>query len=374
MRHPRRPVRLSALAGWLLAMPAFAADTAADPLAGATLTVFNDGAVRHVSLGAPETPTMTVFTENGAREVALPASPQPASTATAERAAWVPGTDAGDKGYFRLSHGYRHDKTRFNIASDASGKASPNVISELTWEMPNAEIRLDAGFTHASGFTLRGHLAYARTLSGGRVQDSDYLLDDRQAEYSRSYSDPKGSTARDLSFGVGWRMPLADEHDLTPMIGLARYSGRYRMRNGEQIIPALGDFSGLDNNYEPEWRSGWIGLESESRPNSRLTVRAGLKHHWFSYEAEANWNLRTDFAHPVSFRQNGHGTGWEAELGADWAFLPRHSLSFDLSGRSLRLKDGNNVFYLANGQSRTQQLNGVFNDSWAVRLGYRFDY
>ena len=366
------------LVGLLFASPALAVTGPADPLAGATLTVFETSEIRHVALGTPETPTMTVYTDGGSHDMLLvpmvPPTPAPDRQGT-----WSPRGNHGVSGYLRLSSGYRHDKTRFNIASDASGKATPNIISELTWEMPNAEIRLDAGWTHASGFTLRGHLAYANTLAG-EVQDSDYALDDRRAEFSRSYSDPKGSTARDLSLGVGWRFPLSSDHDLAPMIGLAHYSGRYRMRNGEQVVSnygfgmPLGPFDGLNSTYEPDWRSGWIGLESSSRPNRRLTVRAGLKHHWFSYEAEANWNLRTTFAQPISFRQTGHGTGWEADLGADWAFLPRHSLSLDLSSRLLRLKDGNNVFYLASGQSHAQQLNGVFNDSWALRLGYRFDY
>ncbi|MFT3848575.1 MAG: hypothetical protein QM739_07785 [Propionivibrio sp.] len=376
-----KPAVLNIVTGLTSAMlvctPSAWASKDTDPLAGATLTVYDGEGVHKIDLGKPETtnipenPTMTVFAGGGSHTVALtPAAPIETPTTT----------DTPSSGYFRLTSGYRNDETSFNIASDASGNATPNIISELTWEMPNAEIRFDAGWTHASGFTLRGHLAYARTVFDGRVQDSDYALDDRQAEFSRSYSDPEGSTARDLSLGVGWRVPLAAGHVLTPMIGLARYSGHYRMRDGEQVLSnygfgvPLGDFAGLDSTYEPEWRSGWIGLESVSRPNSRLTVRAGLKHHWFSYEADADWNLRTTFAHPVSFRQTGHGTGWEADLGADWAFLPQHSLTFDLSGRSLRLEDGNNVFFYANGQSHAQQLNGVFNDSWALRLGYRFDY
>jgi hypothetical protein len=355
--------RHALLAGLLCAARALAA---ADPLAGATLTVFESGAARQVGLGTGEAPTMTVYTDAGPREVAL--------TAVAPA-----GGGRAEGGYFRLSSGYRHDKTSYNIASDASGRATPNVLSELAWEMPNAELRLDAGWTHASGFTLRGHAAYARTL-GGEVQDSDYLLDGRQAEFSRSYSDPRGSTAHDVSLGTGWRFPLGAGHDLTPMIGLARYKGSYRMRDGKQVVAdygfgmPLGGFAGLDAKYEPEWRSGWIGVESESRPNERLTVRAGLKHHWFSYEATANWNLREDFAHPVSFRHLGHGTGWEADFGADWSPWPRHSVSVGLSGRTLRLRDGRDITYFADGSSGEIQLNGVDNDSWALRLGYRFDY
>ncbi|MDR0578757.1 MAG: hypothetical protein LBI87_14800 [Candidatus Accumulibacter sp.] len=339
----------------------------ADPLAGATLTVFGAGAAREVRLGGGDAPVMTVYGDAGPRQITLPSIAPPRDL--------LPARGAG--AYFRLSGGYRHGRTRFDIAADPGGRATPNVLSELTWNLPQAEIRLDAGWTHASGFTLRGHLAVARVLSGGRARDSDYALDGREGEFSRSYSSPKGSVSRDYSLGAGWRFALPGDHDLTPMIGLARYAGKYRMRDGKQIVPPLGDFDGLDSRYEPEWRSGWIGLESESRPNGRLTVRASLKHHWFSYRATADWNLRGNFAHPASFRHLGHGTGWEAGVGVDWrlgAPRSRHALSLDLSGRRLRVRDGRDITYFANGRSAETQLNGVDNGGWALRAGYRLDY
>lgn len=341
--------------------------SAADPLAGATLAVFDDGAVRQVDLGAAQSATMIVFSDDGAREVALPSAAHGAGSDPTV----LPGR--GDTGYLRLSTGYRRDETSFNIASDASGDATPNVISELSWTLPAAQIRLDAGWTHASGFALRGHLAYARALAG-TVQDSDYALDDRQAEFSRSYSDPAGSSAYAYSLGVGWRFALTRDADLTALIGAARTRASYRMRDGDQVIPALGAFAGLDSRYEPDWRSGWLGFDVDARPDPRLVVRTGLKYHWFSYQAQADWNLRGDFAHPLSFRQSGNGAGWEADFGADWALASHHFVSLDVSAAQLRLKDGDNVFHSADGTTSTQRLNGVTSDSWGVRLGYRYAY
>ena len=40
-----------------------------------------------------------------------------------------------------------------------------------------------------------------------------------------------------------------------------------------------------------------------------------LERHWPKYEARANWNLRDDFAHPVSFEHEANGRGWVMELG-----------------------------------------------------------
>ena len=345
-----------------------AAVDAADPLAAATLAVFDDGAVRQVEFGTAPAATMTVFGADGARAVALPVTPDAGDA-----------TRRDDAGYLRLSTGYRRDKTRFDIASDANGEATPNVISELQWTLPSAEIRLDAGWTHSSGFALRGHLAYASALAG-MVQDSDFALDNRQAEFSRSYSDPTGSHATAYALGVGWRFPLGRDADLTPLVGMARTRALYRMRDGDQVLSnygfavPLGAFSGLDSRYEPDWRSGWVGVDVDVRPDPRLVVRSGVKYHWFSYAAQADWNLRSDFEHPLSFRQTGNGTGWEADIGADWALAPHHFVSLDVSLSQFRLRNGDIVFFKADGTTSTQRLNGVDNDAWALRVGYRIDY
>ena len=333
----------------------------ADPLAGAAMTIYEADGPRSITFDAP---TMTVFSGSETHQVEIASD-------------WG---HAAENGFVKLSTGYRHDRTSFDIAADASGRATPNILSELTWQLPSAEIRIDGEWTHDSGFTVKGHLAYAQAFSGGEVQDSDYLSNDRQAEFSRSYSDPRGSTSHDLSLGVGWRIPLGERESLTPMVGMARYRGDYRMRDGRQVISAygfgmpLGAFDGLDSSYSPRWRSGWIGIDGAFRAGDQVTINTALKQHWFSYEAEANWNLRNSFAHPVSFRHSGYGSGWEAEINSAWTIQPRHRLSFDVSARDLRLKDGRDITYLADGSSVETQLNSVLSETWSARLGYRFDY
>ena len=345
----------------LLLVLALGRAASADPLAGAAMTVYAADGARLMLIDAP---TMTVFTDDGAHQQTVGAD-------------W--GLAAED-GFVKISTGYRNDKTTFSIAADASGNATPNILSELSWRLPNAEIRVDGAWSHGSGFTIKGYLAYAKTFSGGEVQDSDYALDDRQAEFSRSYSDPRGSSSRDVSLGIGWRIPLSATESLTPMVGVARFDGDYRMRDGRQVVSAygfgmpLGSFDGLDSTYAPRWRGGWIGIDGAFRAGDRVTVNGGIKQHWFNYEAEANWNLRDDFAHPVSFRHRGDSRGWEAQLGADWAVQPRHQLSFDVSARELRLKDGRDITYFADGSSAETRLNSVLSETWSARLGYRFDY
>lgn len=337
----------------------FSLPAQADPLASASMAVFDADGPRHVDLTPTETPVLTVFTPDGEREVALTTS-------------WP---EIQGSGYLKLSSGYRHDKLRYNIPGNGA-----NIASELTWHVPASEIRVDGDWTHTSGLTIKGHLAYAQAIAGGEVQDSDYLLSDRQGEFSRSYAKPQDSRMFDISLGAGWKLPLGKGNSLTPMLGLARYDSLYRMRDGQQVISAygfttpLGSFPGLDSKYNPVWSSVWQGLSAEFEPLAQFSLRATIKHHWFDYRAEADWNLRSDRAHPISFVHEGYGRGWENELGADWRLFQSHRLTLDLSMRKFELKDGKRILYPASGGSIETSLNEVIADSWSARLGYRHDF
>jgi len=342
----------------------------ADPLAGATMAVFEANGPREVELASTAMPTLTVFTPDGAREVDMQTN-------------WPEIQGAGHLG---ISVGPRYDRAAFAIG----GHGSANILSELQWKVPAAEIRVDGQWTHTSGFSIKGHLAYAAAVSGGEVRDSDYVYDDRQGEFSRSYANPDESRMFDISLGAGWRLPLGSTLALTPMFGVARYDSEYRQRDGDltvwtrdyakQLGPyydydqPLGRFTNLHSSYKPVWRSNWLGVDGEFKPSEQFTLRAGIKQHWFRYQAEANWNLRGSFAHPVSFLHQGHGQGWEADLGADWRLLGGHRLSLDLGMRELRVKDGTDTTFFYNGTSSEITLRTATSDSWSARLGYRYEF
>lgn len=366
MKKPRVGA-LSAVLALLGSPPAVA-----DLFASGSMVVFTADGQREIALAPAPAPTLTVFTPDGTRAVAIDAD-------------WP---RMQGNGYLNLSAGYRHDKLSFNIAADRRGAATPNILSELTWEIPAAELRLDGSWTHASGFTAKAYLAYAHASSAGKVQDSDYALNDRQGEFSRSYADPGDSQMLDVSLGAGWRFPLAGLSSVTPMLGLARQESELRSRQGRQVLwdsdharrvgiagsVPLGEFAGLDSSYQPVWESVWVGLDGEFRPSERLSLRGGLKQHWFRYKAEADWNLRDDLAHPVSFRHQGDGTGWQAEVGADWLVVPGHKLTLNVSGSRFTLQDGKDTTYFRNGRSVDLRLNEVIADTWSARLGYQLDY
>jgi hypothetical protein len=225
----------------------------------------------------------------------------------------APGVQGTPKENFdvRLSGGYRLGGLRWNIA-DTDG--DPNILSELTWsELQVAEIEATADLD-IEGFTIRADLGCGYVFSGD-VQDSDYHSDDRTDEFSRSYSKAEGGYLLNAQTGLGYRFDLgAAPFSLLPMIGIAFHRQAMKMTDGEQVIPSTGPIDGLDSSYTANWLNLWVSLDAEYRSAGRLSAGAAVSVHPALYYAEADWNLRTDYAHPVSFVHKAFGWGLHGDL------------------------------------------------------------
>jgi len=79
--------------------------------------------------------------------------------------------------------------------------------------------------------------------------------------------------------------------------------------DGSQTIPSTGPIANLDSNYDAEWSGPWLGLNLRLEADARNSVMINAEYHRADYYAEANWNLREDLAHPVSFKHWTQGYG-----------------------------------------------------------------
>lgn len=288
-----------------------------------------------------------------------------------------------------LSSGYRQDQLDWNIAGTASG-TSPNVISELTWrDMDILQLKAEVTGRSPQQFYFRGALGYGMALDGEN-QDSDYAGDNRTLEFSRSVNGVDGSTVIDLSGALGYEISFGDQqqHALIPLLGYSLHLQNMRMTDGNQALwngvyaqmldptlpgtVPLGPFSGLDSSYDSRWAGPFLGLDLlwDLREQGNAFLR--LEYHWVKYHAEADWNLREDFAHPVSFEHDADGQGWVLEAG--WTQpLPGDGWVWGVSVglQRWRTGEGDTRFYLVdpappcNGACYSQtQLNEV---NWISR-------
>lgn len=298
-------------------------------------------------------------------------------------AAVLPGAAAGEAIGYDVSVGADHRLAQldWNIAGDLTG-SNPNVLSELRWyDLDIAQIsvalRAEAGRVIVE---LAGDYG---DITSGNNEDSDYLADNRQHQFSRSVNTGAGTVA-DARLGVGYRFALHDDAlhhygDIIPMFGVSLHRQDLRIRDGVQVLPSGGAIDGLDSRYGARWRGPWIGVTLQVPATARALLSADFAYHWASYSAEADWNLRDDLAHPLSFRHDSIGSGLAAGFALSYQWTRRWSLMGRLEAQQWRADPGIDTYYLVDpdtGETLAQatRLNAVHWKSRTVGVSvvYRF--
>lgn len=258
--------------------------------------------------------------------------------------------------------GYRRDSLDWNIA-DVDG--SPNVLSELRWgSLQTLELKAHVSL-NVERLVIMGD-AYLGDYYKGTNRDSDYFGDNRTGEFSRSVNDADGATWGS-TLGLGLRLPIRElipphqpELVLTPMVGFSYFEQQLNMFNGYQVIPASGSFPDLYSEYNTQWRMPWASVKLEATDYFDRTFEIGATLYRYGYfDADANWNLREEFAHPVSFRHHSraYGYGWHA--GVRVPMQNGLNLTVRFEQRMFTTEPGRDVTYLADGTSDETGLNEV---------------
>lgn len=273
--------------------------------------------------------------------------------------------------------GYRHDQVDWNIAGL---NGTPNILSELQWQnIQSVMLNTGAALSFADNWYGEANLGYGNIFDG-RNQDSDYFLDNRQGEFSRSNNLTEDGATIDLSGAIGYHLNIGWKNTtpnlrLTPKLGYAFHTQQFNTTQGFQTIPAFGSFDGLDSYYDATWFGPWGGLATRFNVSKALTLDAQVDYHLADYEGTGNWNLRDDFAHPQSFTHKAEGYGitasalaryrlnndWTLRLSANWQTWQAHHSGVDTTNFS-------------DGTSLTTGFNGANWDSYGFNFGveYRF--
>jgi len=270
---------------------------------------------------------------------------------------------------FDVHAGDRTDQLNWSIAANAGAAATPNIRSELTWtDVRIRQIGASWKATEPEGLQLRAALDYGR-IAHGRNQDSDYLGDNRTLEESRSNNDTNDDYVWDAAFALGLRNVLDDARVITPFVGLSHHAQHLRITNGNQTIPADGPFPGLDTTYRAQWTGPFVGFEAQTAVDAPH-VFFRLEYHWARYRAKANWNLRPDFDHPLSFKHDAGATGRVLAFGLASApvlggFVARLTLHF----QRWSTDPGTDRAFRSDGTSTSTRLNEVEWTSRTILLG-----
>ena len=279
-----------------------------------------------------------------------------------------------ERSEFALTGGYRVDRLDWNIAGDINGK-NPDVLSELTWN----DLKSHQLSARGKMILLNDQMPFGRVLRlgasygeiyAGANQDSDYDGNGRTQEFSRSNNQADSGKVWDGSAGVGLVFfNQARTLALTPLVGYSLHAQNLTMTDGYQTVPGLGPFAGLHSTYETKWRSDWLGLDLDYIPSPYFDLHGGVEVHSGKYRADADWNLRSDLAHPRSFSHTSDSaTGLVANIGVrtggDNVFL-----TLDYSYQKWQAKDGVDRTYFLDGTVRDTKLNEVNWQASSINTG-----
>jgi opacity protein-like surface antigen len=286
----------------------------------------------------------------------------------------------------QIATGIREDRLDWSISGSLpdNGSILP-ARSELTWDNLRIwEVRTRGTLTLAADafpqFTpvVRGEAGYG-WIRNGRNRDSDYVLVDSEfVEFSRSNNRADSGNVVDLSLGVGAQFqPDNGRVTLTPLLGYSYHEQNLRITDGFQTISfpgqPTGPFPGLDSSYEAEWRGPWIGLDADFQPLERVSLSGNLQYHWADFQAVADWNLRTDFQHPVSFTHDANASGFKVSAAAAFELVERWSVELSYDYREWQTAAGIHRFFFVDGVAAVP-LNKVnwTSQSLSIGLHYRF--
>lgn len=286
---------------------------------------------------------------------------------------------------FDVSTGYRLDNLQWSIAGQSDG-TSPNILSELTWDdLQSVQIKGKGEALVADHFVFEGSAAYARIFSGDN-QDSDYLSDNRTDEFSRSNNASDKGNMNDYSVGLGYRfnfeefvgLGIVDHLSLTPLAGYSYNAQNLRMTDGNQTLESfwsipLGPFAGLNSKYETQWKGPWVGAEFATTVE-KLTGSLRFEYHWADYYAEADWNLRSDFAHPKSYEHETDGDGYVITAGLGYQLDEFWTAMVAVDYSKYQTDHGVDRTFYSDGTTAETRLNVVDWDSLSINAGLRYQF
>lgn len=274
---------------------------------------------------------------------------------------------------YSLGAGYRRDDLSWSIAGGGI-----NVASEVRWKKTViAQLRAAGKVYLGGGWLIRGTYSTGAVKSGSN-QDSDYGGNNRTQEYSRS-NNTTGGAVRDLSIGLGRRIEMLrsvgeDAIRITPLAGLSIHEQSLTMYDGHQTIPAHGPINGLQNSYATRWKGSWLGLDALFSLTANFSLNSTVEYHWVDYSAEADWNLRSDFAHPVSFRHVARGQGTSIAVGASYRFNRNFLANALLDRQKWNTNPGYDQTNFSTGVVNYYTLNPVSWDSTSLYLSAVYQF
>jgi len=261
--------------------------------------------------------------------------------------------------------GERDTNVDWNIAGNLAG-TNPNIISELIWDNIKSHQFLIGGIWQEGDYFVQTLAEYG-AIHAGENQDSDYNLDDRKGEFSRSINQSGKGYLLDGEINYGKDYFFSGKLKVSPVLGYSFHRQHLKIYDGKQVIGSA-DLSGLDSLYQANWHGPQVGIGLNYKKNSNVvSFNYGFQNIYFY--GHTDWNLRSDLKHPKSMTQQGKGSGIKISGSFEHAVSDFSSLSVVVNHYNYSAM-GDHTFHLSSSDS-SQKLNQVNWKGNEVKLVYR---
>ncbi len=276
---------------------------------------------------------------------------------------------------FDISIGPRVDDLRWSISGP---NGMPDIASELNWRSVDSyQLGFDFEIVSDGGLALQASASFG-SIHDGRVTDADYLGNNRTGLFHLTEAETNDDDLVDLSISIGRAFPVTDTErtTVTPFIGVSHREQDFSITDGINLFDPFGgtagqSLDGLDSRYQTEWQSAFVGAQIDHR-GSRWHTFGRVEYHDVNYEAEADWNLRDDLAHPVSFSHDADGSGPIYTLGTRYRFSGNWAVNARVNWSNLSADNGTARAHRADGTVVDSPLNSVRWKHTAVMLGVSY--
>ncbi|MGS2761239.1 hypothetical protein [Sinomicrobium sp. M5D2P9] len=262
---------------------------------------------------------------------------------------------------------YRQEDLRWSIAGDVNGQ-NPNILSELIWKrLQGPQVGLMVQKKISGRFSVQADMSYMGVTTG-RVTDTDYREDNRQdISYDERLQSDRGYA---LTFDARLQY-LVYTHPKVSIIPFLGFTNKYQhvfMLDNE--VPLM-EGSILKSTYTPHWYGGTAGgvfVFNAGKARIFLEVSGDL----VKYSAKANWNLRSEFAHPVSFKHSATGKGVNAQLFVEYPLYENMYVTLNADISHAETGTGTDKTFYQSGKKVYTRLNSVVNKSYGLGVGLKF--
>lgn len=274
---------------------------------------------------------------------------------------------------YSLNASYRQDNLNWSISG-----AGANVASAVSWnKIIIAQLRATAKINLNSNWLVRA-VYTSGAVKSGDSRDSDYAGNNRTQEFSRS-DNQTGGSVRDLSIGLGRKFCLFDfpsgwEMYVSPVAGMSVHQQNLTMTDGRQTIPSSGAITGLNNSYDTQWKGTWLGMDALLGFGESFSLNSTAEYHKVDYTADANWNLRSEFAHPTSFKHVAQGNGVLVSVGISYRVSRNFLLNTTFEQQNWSTYAGYDQTNFSYGTTSFYTLNQVNWDSSSYSLGAAYQF